>query len=124
MDSTLSSLLSTLPTNIPKKALDAFFSRDNTDTIQELIHDKVLAEGYMIEPQDGKSLLFMMKNVIGKYADSADDILKLNEETAVQATRIILGNIRIKLLSLSRIDKSPAPLDRGINTNIRGTRLS
>lgn len=124
MDSTLSSLLSTLPSNIPQNVLDAFFSKGNIEVIQQLIHDKILAEGYMIDPQDSKSLIFLMKNIIGKAAGDILSIERLNEDTATSASRIILGNIRIKLLALSRIDKSPAPLDRGINTNIRGTRLS
>lgn len=124
MDSTLSALLSTLPTNIPQDALDQFFSKANMDAIQRSIHDKVLAEGYEIERQDDKSLLFLMKNTIGKSAGGVLDNDALNEETAISATRIIIGNIKIKLLALSRIDKSPAPLDRGINTNIRGSRLS
>lgn len=123
MSDTLTALLSTLPPGIPDSIVTIFFGDANMQIIQNGIHDAILTQGFLIDPQDKKALTLLMKNTLGKNANSSFDIADLNSQVVIEAVRIISSAIQRNQLLLARFDKSPVPLDRGINTNIRGTRL-
>jgi hypothetical protein len=104
----------------------AFFSRRNVDRIQNDIRCIIRKKlGYGISRQSDDQLLIVMRAVFMQDADQDPvdpraELERLNGIVAAQCAPIIASNIKQFLGYLEDASKIPAPLERGINTSIKG----
>jgi len=108
----------------------AFFSRANVDRVQAdircVIQNKL---GYGISRQSDDQLLIVMRAVYMQDGDqsppdSRAELVRLNGIVVAQCAPIIASNIKQFLGYLEDASRIPAPLERGINTSIKGSNTA
>lgn len=113
----------------------AFFSRANVDRIQADIRCVIQRKlGYGISRQSDDQLLIVMRAVymqdgeaertVGGPPDPRAELSRLNGIVVAQCAPIIASNIKQFLGYLEDASRIPAPLERGINTSIKGSNTA
>lgn len=108
----------------------AFFSRANVDRIQADIRCVIQKKlGYGISRQSDDQLLIVMRAVYMQDGDQSPpdpraELSRLNGIVVAQCAPIIASNIKQFLGYLEDASRIPAPLERGINTSIKGSNTA
>lgn len=108
----------------------AFFSRANVDRIQADIRCVIRRKlGYGISRQSDDQLLIVMRAVYMQDGDQSPpdpraELERLNGIVVAQCAPIIASNIKQFLGYLEDASRIPAPLERGINTSIKGSNTA
>ena len=86
------------------------------------ILDAVEARGFNIEWQSQEELLLIMRSIY--YTNRGATEQALVEKCVATSVDIIMANIELHKRATLYLYENPDPVDRGVNTNIRGTRLT
>lgn len=108
----------------------AFFSRANVDRIQSDLRCVIRKKlGYGISRQSDDQLLIVMRAVYMQDGDQSPsdprtELQRLNGIVVAQCAPIVASNIKQFLGYLEDASRIPAPLERGINTSIKGSNTA
>lgn len=106
----------------------AFFSKKNLDRIQARLRQVIQQKlGYGISRQSDDQLLIIMRAVYMQHGDHLPDsvgaeLARLNDIVVAESAPIIAANVRAYLVYLEDASRIPPPLERSVNTSIKGTR--
>ena len=108
----------------------AFFSRANVDRVQSDLRCVIQKKlGYGISRQSDDQLLIVMRAVYMQDGDQSPsdprtELERLNGIVVAQCAPIVASNIKQFLGYLEDASRIPAPLERGINTSIKGSNTA
>jgi hypothetical protein len=101
-----------------------FFSRVNIDRLHARIIAAVSEKlGYALERQSEQQLLILMRSFWVRYGRTLGPA-GASDQVVAEAVKIIQVNIEMRERATKFLYQSPEPLDWGVSTNLRGTRMS
>ncbi len=112
----------------PTSLTEAYFSRENVDTIQNEIIKRIYNQtNYVISRQSDTNLQIIMRSIYLQYGKNLpcqikEQVLELNEEVYKECLRIIIPNIQQTIGYRNDLSKLPQTMERAINISSKGTK--
>lgn len=120
LDAVGQDMFKTMANVVVDDASSDFFSQSNLDHLQDGIHSAMEKRGYIIDRQDDRSLLLIMRKVF--LSKVFGNLKEWNEQSVKEACAIITRNIEYSDIHIKLKMDSFSPLEYGVSdvSSVRG----